>query len=130
MSCATDNNKKTDYLPGVMAEKQITFNITDNKTFFADEVSITNNPVKIIIDFKNTAPRIDIRAEQQGIPLVIEHNAIMMDTWLAKQFYGLLGQHLKKYEAEFGKITEPEQIQKAKKAHPVSTTKDKPGYFG
>jgi hypothetical protein len=113
-----------------MAEQTISFQIEDGQTFFADEVSITNNPVKFILDFKNSAPRIDIRAEQGSIPIKVTHNTIMMDTWLAKRFHELLGEHLAKYEKEFGKIVIPKQIEQAKKQGPVSSTPTKPGYFG
>ncbi len=116
-----------------MDEPSIAFNINDGRTFFADEISITNNPLKIIIDFKNTAPRIDVRAEQ-GLPVVLEHNAVMMDPFLCKTFHKILGEHLKVYEKQFGKITEPSQLKKAKKAEQQQAishaTAKKPGYFG
>ena len=113
-----------------MAEQTISFQIDDGDTFFADEVSITNNPIKFILDFKNSAPRIDIRADQGSIPIKVTHNTVMMDTWLAKRFYELLGEHIKKYEKEFAKITIPKQIEQAKQQGPVTSTPTKPGYFG
>lgn len=113
-----------------MREQQISFQIDDGATFFADEVSITNNPIKFILDFKNSAPRIDIRAEQGSIPIKITHNTVMMDAFLAKRFHELLGEHLKKYEDEFGVIEVPKQIEQAKKQGPVSSTVTKPAYFG
>ena len=114
-----------------MDEQQIQLNINDGRTFFSDEISITNNPQRFILDFKNTAPRIDVRSEQGQVPLVLEHNTIMLDAWLAKNLHQLLGDHIKEYEKHYGKITEPKEIKKAKKeAQPIISTQKKPGYFG
>ena len=114
-----------------MTEKNISFSIHDNNSFFADEVSITNGPTRLVLDFKVTTPRIDVRAQQGQIPLVTEHNTIHLDAHLAKKFYELLGEHINKYEETFGEITEPEALTKAKKDQSeVTTTHKKPGYFG
>lgn len=113
-----------------MEEKRISFQIDDGDTFFADEVSITNNPIKFILDFKNSAPRIDVRADQGSIPIKVAHNTVVMDSWLAKRFHELLGEHIDKYEKEFGKVKVPKQVEQAKKQGHVSSTPTKPGYFG
>lgn len=114
-----------------MTEKRVSINIQDGKSFFADEVSITNNPLRIILDFKNTTPRIDVRAQQQGVPLVVEHNTVILDAFLAKTMYELLGKQIEQYEEQFGEITEPPQVTQAKeKAKHLTASADKPGYFG
>ncbi len=113
-----------------MKDSRVQINVNDNRLFFADEVSITNNPLRFVIDFKNTSPRVDFRA-REGLPIIVEHNTITLDANLAKQFAKLLVNHIEQYEKEFGEIKEPEQVLKAKKNHPVrSTNNDKPGYFG
>jgi hypothetical protein len=113
-------------------QPSVSFSINDGKNFYADEISITNNPLRFIVDFKCTAPRIDARVEQQGIPVVVEHNAVIMDAFLAKNFYQILGEHLKKYEERFGEIKEPEQLKKVRdEQHEISSAgPSKPGYFG
>lgn len=116
-----------------MADKQqISFNINEGRSFFADEVSITNGPTRLILDFKVTTPRIDVRAQQGKVPMVIEHNTVHMDAYLAKQVHQLLGDHLEKYEDKYGDIEEPASLTQAREEHEtdVSSTEKKPGYFG
>ncbi len=117
-------------------KKQVSFAINDGESFFADEVSITNNPIKFIFDFKNNTPRIDIRS-QETLPIVIKHSVVVMDMYLAKVFSKLLNEHIQKYEQEFGEIHKPdaiakvEQMLKENKKSPVtSTVDDHPTYFG
>jgi hypothetical protein len=114
-----------------MTEKNLSFQIQDGKSFFADEISITNSPTRIIMDFKVTTPRIDVRSQQGQVPLVIEHNTIHMDTHLAKRLHELLGEHLTKFEEKHGEIIEPEALTKARDKHEEEITDvKKPGYFG
>ena len=113
-------------------KKKLSFSINDAKSFFADEVSITNGPTRIILDFKVTTPRIDVRAKQGPVPLVTEHNVVQLDAHLAKRAYKLLGEHLEKYEEKFGEIKEPHALTQAREEHEadVTTAEEKPGYFG
>ena len=116
-----------------MADKQqISFNINEGRSFFADEVSITNGPTRMILDFKVTTPRVDVRARQGKVPMVVEHNTVQLDAHLAKQVYELLGNHLEKYEEKYGAIEEPAALKQAREEHEadVSSTDQKPGYFG
>lgn len=113
-----------------MPEKNISFQIQDGKSFFADEISITNSPTRIILDFKVTTPRVDVRSQQGQIPLVIEHNTVHMDAYLAKKLHELLGEHLDKFEEKHGEIIEPEALTKAREHESEVTDVKKPGYFG
>ena len=109
-------------------QKQMQFNIDDGPTFFSDEISITNNAYRFFLDFKNSSPRIDVRA-QEMLPIAIKHNTIIMDPALAKLFSKLLADHVKKFEKEHGKIAEIKQSNEPPKG-PVTNSDDKPGYFG
>jgi hypothetical protein len=113
-----------------MAEhKQIQFSIDDGPTFFADEISVTNNEQKFYFDFKNASPRIDARS-QNAMPVAIKHNAIIVDPGLAKVFAKLLTEHVQRFEKEHGAIPEPKiDPQSAIKTF-VSKSDDRPGYFG
>ena len=112
-----------------MAEqKQMQFSIDDGQTFYSDELSILNNETKFFMDFKNSSPRIDVRANEV-LPIAIKHNVIVMDASLAKIFSRLLQDHIKKFEKEHGKIPEP-KVKKSKTGTVVSTKDDNPGYFG
>ncbi len=112
-----------------MAEQQnIQFSIDDGPTFFADEISITNNENKFFLDFKNASPRIDARAEN-GMPIALKHSVIMMDVGLAKVFGRMLTEHVTRFEKDHGKIPEPRQQPTMTKPF-ISKTDDRPGYFG
>jgi hypothetical protein len=108
--------------------KQVQFNIDDGSTFYSDEISITNNPFKFYLDFKNSSPRIDVRSSEM-LPIAIKHNVIIMDPGLAKLFSKLLNDHIAKYEAEHGEIPEMKNVPPAEK-HSITSTDDRPGYFG
>lgn len=110
-------------------QKQMTFSIEDGPTFFSDEISITNNQFRFFFDFKNSSPRIDVRANEM-LPISIKHNSVIMDPSLAKIFSKLLAEHIKKFEKENGKIPEikPQPFVEPKSV--VTSSDDKPGYFG
>lgn len=113
-----------------MADKNISFQIQDGRSFYADEVSITNSPTRIVFDFKITTPRVDVRSQQGQVPLVIEHSVVHMDAFLAKKLHELLGDHLKKFEDKHGEIEEPEALTQAREHETEVTDVKKPGYFG
>jgi hypothetical protein len=115
-------------MPMEQAPKQMSFNIDDGATFYSDEISITNNAYKFFFDFKNSSPRIDVRSAEM-LPVSIKHNAIIMDPGLAKLFSKLLAEHVKKFEKDHGKIPEIKQASEPPKG-PITSTEDKPGYFG
>ena len=104
------------------------FNIDDGPTFFADEISITSNPQRFFLDFKNSAPRIDVRANDY-LPVAVKHSVVMLDASLAKLFAKLLSEHVEKYERDNGPIPEPQQPPKEMKPR-ITSTDDRPGYFG
>ncbi len=109
--------------------QQVNYSIEDGPTFFADEISITNNESKFYLDFKNASPRIDARTAE-GMPIALKHSVIMMDTGLAKIFGRMLTEHVERFEKEHGKIPEPRQAPSTETKTFVTKTDDRPGYFG
>ncbi|MEA3430795.1 MAG: DUF3467 domain-containing protein [Nanoarchaeota archaeon] len=123
-----------------MEKKRINLSINDGNAFFAHEVSINFNPLQFILDFKNVTPRIDPRSKERNT-LCMVHNVVMIDPFHAKQVHDLLGEVVKKYEKEFGKIEKPKALKKLeKKAKKVNkdvksddkkkTTRETPTYLG
>lgn len=122
-----------------MTEKNVNMNIVDGDAFFAHEVSVNFNPMQFIFDFKCVTPRVDPRSKE-NIVLNMKHNVIMIDPYHAKRINTLLGEMIKKYEKDFGKIDKPKQLvnyekkNKSKKGKSKTTGTDgkteSPSYFG
>ena len=112
--------------------KKVKFDIENGQSFFADEVGVIHNPLKIIMDFRSITPRIDVR-NQEFQPLVLRHNVIVMDPWTAKNMLDLLKKNISNYEKQFEKITKPGPLKKVEKKaskKSKSSKKDAPTYFG
>lgn len=118
-----------------MDEKKVKMNISDaSADFFAHEASINFNTTQFILDFKCVTPRIDPRSKD-GAVLNLRHNVIMVDAYHALKLHELLGEIIKKYEKEFGKIDAPKQLKmiekKRKKAEgKAAEINDSPSYLG
>lgn len=116
-----------------MAES--TINIKDGEAFYAHETSINFTPSLFNIDFKSLSPRVDPR-NKEAPTWVMVHNLIMVDPYHAKQFHAILGEALKKFQDEFGKIDKSKALQKAEKKQKqyqknvVETKADIPHYMG
>lgn len=114
-------------------EKKVKFDIDNGQAFFADEVGIIHNPLKIMFDFRSITPRIDIR-NQEFQPLVLKHNLVMMDTYTAKNFSDILRQNIANYEKQFGKIKKPDALKKIEQKNKRDNKKTKqekaPAYLG
>ncbi len=118
-----------------MERQKINMNIGDlAPDFFAHEASINFNPTQFIFDFKCITPRVDPRAKESTV-ISLKHNIIMLDVYHAKKFYELLGNVVKSYEKEFGKIEKPKQISMIEKKNKryegkVSKGTTTPSYLG
>ena len=112
-------------------DKKVKFEIDNGREFFADEVGIMHNPLKIILDFRSITPRIDVR-NQEFQPIVLRHNTVIMDPFTAKTFFNLLKKNLANYEKQFGKIKKPEQLKMSEKKgkKKVKKSNKAPTYFG
>lgn len=112
-------------------DKKVKFDIENGVSFFADEVGVIHNPLKLIMDFRSVTPRVDVR-NQEFQTLVLRHNVVVMDPYTAKSFADILVQNIKNYEKQFGKIEQPKQLKKMKEK-PKAQKKakgDSPSYFG
>ena len=91
--------------------EEIQVNVEDGETFFADEVSVIHNPVRIVIDFKSITPRIDVKPSQ--IRLRMKHNTIVLDPQLAKDFLKALTTNIANFEKRFGIIKKLKSVELA-----------------
>ena len=94
-------------------KQQINLNINDGEAFFAHEVSMNFMPTQISMDFKCITPRTDPRSKTPTF--LMKHNVVMIEPWHAKVLIEVLGNVVKRYEEEFGKIKKPTAILKAEK---------------
>ncbi|MBU0627675.1 MAG: DUF3467 domain-containing protein [Nanoarchaeota archaeon] len=93
-----------------MVDEKINLSINDGDAFYAHELSINFNPLQFVFDFKSVTPRVDPRSKDRA-SIVMKHNVVLVDPYHAKRVYGLLGDVIKKYEKEFGKIEKPKVLQ-------------------
>jgi hypothetical protein len=119
-----------------MEKQKINMNIGDaSSDFFAHEASINFNPTQMIFDFKCITPRVDPRAKESPV-INLKHNVVMLDMFHAKKFHELLGNIIKKYENEFGKVDVPASLkilEKKKKKNDKKVdekTTTTPSYLG
>jgi hypothetical protein len=113
-------------------EKKVKFDIDNGQVFFADEVGIIHNPLKILLDFRSITPRVDIR-NQEFQPLVLKHNVVMMDPYTAKTFIDVMKDNLSNYEKQFGKIKKPEALKRMERRNSKKSTQKPekaPAYLG
>ena len=99
-----DQNKQTT------VQKGVKFDIDNGPVFAADEVGVMHNPLKMIMDFRNVTPRVDIR-NRNFQPIAIKHSVITMDPWTAKNLLDILKTNLNNYEKKFGKIKKPKALE-------------------
>ena len=111
--------------------QQINIEVQNGQDFFADQVSVSHNPLRFILDFTRTTPRIDGNATSQP-RLVMSHNLVMIDPYLAVEFINVLKDNIAKFEKRHGKIARPGALKKldeeARKAGKVDAKKQE--YFG
>jgi len=106
-------------------EKQKRINVKvdhGEPAFFSDNVTVSHNPNKFIIDFSQTIPSFDNVGGNMQQSFIIKHKAIMLDPQFAKIFLDLLQKNVKKYEKKFGKINIPKR-KRAKKEQVMETEK-------
>ena len=106
--------------------KNIRMSINEGSDFFAHEMSINYNPTQFVFDFRNITPRIDPRNNDMPT-LVLRHNVVLIEPYHAKKIYELLGNVLKKYEKDFGKIKKPSAVEKFEKKNSRQTKQKKQG---
>ena len=118
-----------------MEQKKLNVGIADSHEFFAHELSVNFNPMQFILDFKCITPRVDPRTKENPL-LMIRHNVVMVDAFHAKKIHEMLGDIIKKYEEQHGRIEMPKAVKKAEKKSKAkekkkeASTKSIPSYLG
>ncbi len=93
-----------------MAENEMGVEVDFGRDFFAEQVSVSHSPIRFVIDFVRSTPRIDGSA--QNTKIFTSHSVVMIDPYLAKEFLSVLSENVGKYEKKFGKIEKPAPLQK------------------
>ena len=96
--------------------------------FFSDNVTVSHNQSKFIVDFSQTIPSFDNVGGNMQQFFVIKHKAMMLDPPFAKIFLDLLKKNISKYEKKFGKIELPKKKRAKKK--PILETEKSTRYIG
>ncbi|MAG15897.1 hypothetical protein CMO88_02450 [Candidatus Woesearchaeota archaeon] len=103
--------------------------VSPGQDFFAEQVSVSHSPVRFVVDFLRSTPRID--GSTQSTRLFMSHSIVMLDPYLAKEFLSVLADNIGKYEKKFGKIEKPTALKKfEKEAHKEGKKTKKQDYFG
>ncbi len=111
-------------------QQQVNVEVQNGTEFFADQVSVSHNPLRFVIDFTRTAPRIDGNTSQQP-RLIMSHSVILLDPYLALEFINVLKENIARYEKRHGKITKPAALLKLEKEAGKAGKKEaKQEYFG
>ena len=120
----SDNKKKP--------MRQINFEIDHTKeAFYSNDFGISVSNIEIVLDFRQTLPRIDIPSKGNIISsMAVKHNPIIMPPKTAKMLIALLKENIERYEKEYGEIKLPKKWRgKAKQVISV-TGSEKLGYIG
>ncbi len=117
----------------LMADEPLNINIIDGEAFFAHELSMNYTPLQVTFDFKSVTPRTDMRSKNKP-SFLLQHRVVMVDPWHAKMIYEVMGNVLKNYEQQFGKIKKPKAIEIAEKQQKQAPKQvpgsETPTYFG
>lgn len=109
--------------------QQVNVEVQNGTEFFADQVSVSHNPLRFVIDYTRTAPRIDGSNTSQP-RLVMSHNVILMDPYLAVEFMNVLKDNIAKFEKRYGKITRPAALKKIEEESRKGRKEARQEYFG
>ncbi len=96
--------------------------------FLAEQVSVSHSPIRFVLDFVKSTPRIEPGA--QNTKMVIGHSVVLIDPYLAKEFVSVLQDNIQKYEKKFGTIEKPEALVKFEKEHAKQDPTVRQDYFG
>ncbi|MFW9853016.1 MAG: DUF3467 domain-containing protein [Candidatus Thorarchaeota archaeon] len=113
-----------------MEKKRINVKVDHNDhAFFTDNVTVSHNQSKFVIDFSQTIPSFDNVGGNMQQSFIIKHKAVMLDPQFAKIFVDLLQKNIKKYEKKFGKIKLPKK-RRAKKKEVMDVAEKSTRYIG
>jgi hypothetical protein len=109
--------------------QQFNVEVQNGTEFFADQVSVSHNPLRFVIDFTRTAPRIDGNTQSQP-RLVMTHNVLLLDPYLVIEFMDVLKDNIAKYEKRYGKIARPAALKKIEEESKKGKKELRQEYFG
>jgi len=97
-------------------EKRIDISVDHGEpVFFSDNVTISHNQSKFIIDFSQTIPSFDNVGGNMHQSFVIKHKSVIVDPQFAKIILDLMQKNIQKYEKKFGKIKVPKNTEEKAK---------------
>ncbi len=109
-----------------MGQNNRTFKAKHNEPFNADAATIIHGKGSVVLDFKQTTPRVDQVEGSTEHTVITEHDAIVLQPQMAKVLLNLLEQNIANYEEKFGEIEIPESEEQQ-----VDTSEDEThGYIG
>lgn len=109
-----------------MGQNNRTFKAEHNEPFHADSATIIHGKGSVVVDFKQTTPRVDQLEGNTEHTVITEHNAIVLQPQMAKVLLNLLEENIGDYEEKFGEIELPEKTDQSVKTDREDTT----GYIG
>ena len=110
--------------------EHVNVEVQNGVDFYADQVSVSHNPLRFIFDFTRTTPRID-GGSSAHTRLVLSHNVLLIDPYLALEFINVLKENVARYEKRYGKITKPAPLKKVEEESKKAGMKDsRQEYFG
>lgn len=92
-----------------MGQNSRTVKAEHNDAFNADSATIIHGKGSVVVDFKQTTPRVDQVDGSTEQTVITEHNAIVLQPQMAKVLLNLLEENIANYEEKFGEIPMPEQ---------------------
>ena len=108
---------------------QFNIEVDAGKDFLAEQISVSHSPIRFVIDFMKSTPRIEPNTSTTRI--VASHSVVMLDPYLAKEFMSVLQDNIQKYENKFGRIEKPAALKKFEvEARKQGKKTDKQDYFG
>jgi len=91
--------------------------------FFTDNVTVSHNTNKFVIDFSQTTPRFDNFEDKQQQTFVVKHKTLVLDPQFAKIFSDILQKNIKIFEKSFGLIKTPKEKKTTEKLDKVESTR-------
>jgi hypothetical protein len=111
---------------GYMGQNNRTFKAKHKEPFNADSATIIHGEGSVVIDFKQTTPRVDQVEENTEHTVITEHDAIVLQPQMAKVLLNLLEENIENYEEKFGEIELPD----AEEQQVDASEEDTHGYIG
>lgn len=80
------------------------FQSKTGESFSSDGFAVIFREGQLVIDFKNTAPRLDDIGGDKRQTIVSEHQPVILDPQRAKALKQVLEQNISRYEDKYGEI--------------------------